>query len=415
MTGRHVRPTRMLLNVIVLCGALTVGLLLGEAGARLVLNPADFLSVTTVRDDVLGIRLAPGTTGFDEWGFRNPRVPGTAEIVAIGDSHTYGNNATMSESWPYVVSRVTGKSVYNLALGGYGPNQYFQLMQTRALKLRPRWVVCGLYLGDDFENAFLMSYGTAYWAGLRSEHRTAVDADIWRTTDESCATSPSCSISWHRRVRIWLSRHSVIYQLVVHGPILGRLKGTVQIRHAERRADDRTTSLTLADVGIEEAFRPVGIRDRLDQRSAAVREGMRITFELLGMMAKTCREHDCRLLVALIPTKETVFAEYMVREPRLHLRDVVLDLIDQEAHAKARLIEFLDHAGIAYVDALPALRQKVADGLYTRSDGDMHPNKNGYRIIGEVVGDFIGREGRASTGPESRRAEGRSLAEGPRR
>ena len=405
---------RVLANVVVLCVALTIGLLLGEGGARLVLNPADFLSVTTIRDDVLGIRVAPGTAGFDEWGFRNPRVPAAADIVAIGDSHTYGNNATMSESWPYVVGRLTGKSVYNLALGGYGPNQYFQLLQTRAVKLRPRWVVCGLYIGDDFENAFLMSYGKAYWAGLRSDLRTAVDADIWNATDESCASSPSCPRPWHRRARAWLSQYSVIYQLVVHGSMLGQLKGTLQIRDAARRADDRTTSLTVAEAGIEEAFRPVGIRDRLDQRSAAVREGMRITFELLGRMAQTCHAHGCRLIIALIPTKETVFAEYVTRDPRLHLRDVVRDLVTQEARAKARLVGFLDRAGIAYVDTLPALRGKVADRLYTRSDGDMHPNKNGYRIIGEAVAEFIERDQRAASEREIRSAQGPSPDGEPR-
>jgi hypothetical protein len=382
----------MLLNAVVLCVALTIGLLLGEGGARLVLNPADFLSVRTIRDDVLGIRVAPGTAGFDEWGFRNPRVPSAADIVAIGDSHTYGNNAKMADSWPYVVGRVTGKSVYNLALGGYGPNQYFELLRTRAVKLRPRWVVCGLYMGDDFENAFLMSYGKEHWTGLRSARRAAVDADIWKSTDESCASSPNCPRPWHRAPRIWLSQHSVIYQLIVHGPVLGTLKGTLQIRRAARRADDRTTSLRVSEAGIEEAFRPVGIRDRLDQRSAAVQEGMRITFDLLGMMARTCHERGCRLLVVLIPTKESVFAKYVAHDPGLYLRDVVLDLVTQEAHARARLVGFLDQAGIPYVDTLPALRRNVADRLYTRSDADMHPNRNGYRIIGEVVGEFIERD-----------------------
>ena len=80
------RMRRVLANVVVLCVALTIGLLLGEGGARLVLNPADFLSVTTIRDDVLGIRVAPGTAGFDEWGFRNPRVPAAADIE-IGRAH----------------------------------------------------------------------------------------------------------------------------------------------------------------------------------------------------------------------------------------------------------------------------------------------------------------------------------------
>ena len=400
---------RRLLNVVVLLVALAIGLLLSEGVARLALNPADFLSVATVRDDVLGIRVAPGTTGFDEWGFRNPRVPGVAEIVAIGDSHTYGNNATMSQSWPYVAGRVTGKSVYSLALGGYGPNQYFQLLKTRAVKLRPRWVVCGLYLGDDFENAFLMSYGKEYWAGLRSEKRGVVDADIWKDTDDSCAISPACARPRHRRLRVWLSQHSLVYRLVVHGPGVGRLKGTFQVRRAAAVADDRTASLIVADAGIEEAFRPVGIRARLDQSSAAVREGMRITFELLGMMAKTCHENGCRLLVALIPTKETVFAEYVIRSREMRLRDVIVDLVNQEARAKARLVEFLDRAGIAYVDTLPALRGKVAEQLYTRSDGDMHPNKNGYRVIGEVVGEFIAQDHRSATERESPRAAAREV------
>ena len=395
---------RVLSNIVVLLVALAIGLAAGEGVVRLILNPADFLSVTTIADEALGIRVAPGASGFDEWGFRNPRVPAAAEIVAVGDSHTYGHNARMVESWPYVVGRLTGRSVYNLALGGYGPNQYFHLLKTRALKLKPRWVVCGLYMGDDFENAFLMSYGTEYWASLRRDARAPVDADIWKTTDDSCAVSPNCVRPWHRRLRAWLSRHSIVYQLIVHGPGLGTLKETLQI-HFAARADAGTTSLIVPGAGIEEAFRPLGIRDRLDQRNTAVREGMRITFELLGKMAAMCRENGCRLLVVLIPTKETVFAEFFERDSYLPLKDVVSDLVTQEGQARVRLIEFLDHTGIAYVDSLPALRRRVGDRLYTRSDKDMHPNKNGYRIIGEVVGEFFGKDRRESVlqGAQGRR------------
>ena len=166
-------------NVILVAVSLAVAVLLSEAGARLFLNPADYLSATTVEDEILGIRIAPGAAGFDAWGFRNRSVPSTARIVAIGDSHTYGNNARMADAWPSVLASVTGWTVYNLGLGGYGPNQYYHLLMTRALKLKPRWIVCGLYMGDDFENAFLMSYGRDHWASLRRERWGEVDADIW--------------------------------------------------------------------------------------------------------------------------------------------------------------------------------------------------------------------------------------------
>ena len=47
--------------------------------------------------------------GFDQWGFRNREVPETADIVAVGDSHTYGNTARMVDSWPFVLGTLTGQ------------------------------------------------------------------------------------------------------------------------------------------------------------------------------------------------------------------------------------------------------------------------------------------------------------------
>ena len=96
-------------------------LLLSEIAARMILNPADYLTVEMVRDEVLGAVPSPSARGgFDAWGFRNPNVPDAAEIVAIGNSLTYGNTATMINSWPYVLARLSGRTVYNMGLGGYG-------------------------------------------------------------------------------------------------------------------------------------------------------------------------------------------------------------------------------------------------------------------------------------------------------
>jgi len=35
------------------------------------------------------------------------------------------------------------------------------------------------------------------------------------------------------------------------------------------------------------------------------------------------------------------------------------------------------------------LKQSVGQGLYARSAGDMHPNKNGYHVIGESVAEYL--------------------------
>src|SRR5690349_5703631 len=137
-------------NSGVLLLTVAIGLVLWEVGSRLVLTPADSRSVGMVLDPVYGASPAPPVrAGFDALGFRNRSVPKTADVVAIGDSQTYGNAATMDDSWPYALGRMLGRNVYNMGLGGYGPNQYLEILKTKALPLKPQMVICGLSVTDD--------------------------------------------------------------------------------------------------------------------------------------------------------------------------------------------------------------------------------------------------------------------------
>ncbi len=368
---------RIIANCAVFGVSAGLAALLCELAARVFLNPADYLSVEMKEDPVLGAvpSLNSQGSGLDRWGFRNRGVPATVDIVALGDSHTYGNTATMEDSWPYVLGRLTGRTVYNMGQGGYGPNQYYHLLKSKALGLKPRTVVCGLYMGDDFENAFLITYGLSHWAHLRRLSSGQVQYDIWGTAPR---------LSWQKRIRVWLSRHSVAYQLVFHGPLMGHLQGEFQIRNAARLYDS-ATSLNIPGSNILEAFRPKSMLLRIDQENPAVREGMRITFCLLKDMDEMCRRSGVRFLVAVIPTKETVFSDEFARDATVPQREVVSRLVANERLARERTFRFLEESGISYVDTLPALKASRGQALYARTAADMHPSKNGYRVIAEAV------------------------------
>jgi hypothetical protein len=372
-------------NVGIFVVSIGIALLLCEWVARLALNPSDYLKLEIVKDDVLGGVPSPSAmAGFDRWGFRNREVPKTADIVAVGDSHTYGNMAKMEESWPYVLGRLSGRSVYNMAMGGYGPNQYFYLSTTKALSLKPRMLIWGLYMGDDFENAFSITYGLDHWAYLRDlPAQTAADVDTW--------DSP-VNPSWSKNVRTWLSRHSVLYELVFHAGIGGRVQGEFQIRNAAQLYPGVATSLVVPEKNILEAFRPKNMLSRLDQENPNVREGMRITFELLREMSELCRQKQVDFLVVVIPTKEMVFSNYVEHNSKLPLSEVLDRLAVNEQLARERTFSFLSVSGIHYVDALPALKGSVEHQLYARTAGDMHPNKNGYRVIAEAVFEAVRHE-----------------------
>lgn len=379
----HSRPLvsrAVLIKVMTLGVSLALGVFGCEVLSRFALNPADFLSPRMVKDDVLGITVAPHSSGFDEWGFRNREVPRIADVVTVGDSHTYGNTSKMDDAWPSVVARATKLQVYNLGLGGYGPNQYYHLLTTKGLKLHPKWVVCGIYMGDDFENAFMITYGLDHWASLRKGQWKDINPDIWG------AAAPPV---WGADIRNWLSEHSMVYRLIFHSPVFAILKEAVRFNQVSEKIDPYATALIVEDQNIREAFRPIGMAERLDKNSGPVQEGMRITFHLLKEMDRACKQAGCTFLTVIIPTKETVFAEYIAKDPHLHLRDALEQVIVNEQSVKKDLVEFLSSEGIAHVDALPALRRSVKDQLYAQTTRDMHPGKNGYRVIGDTVVEYL--------------------------
>jgi hypothetical protein len=219
-----------------------------------------------------------------------------------------------------------------------------------------------------------MTYGLPHWARLRGMPADKVDFDIW---------GADVAPSWHRRLRSWLSTHSVAYQLIVHGPLLGRLVGTANLTSA--RSSNDVAVITVPDKLILEAFRPKGLLRGLDQDSPQVREGMRITFKLLAEMNDMCRQKGVRFGVVVIPTKESVFAEYLEHNSALALSPVLDQLLANERLARDRTFQFLADAGIAAVDTLPALKRAREGELYARTASDMHPGANGYRVIGEAV------------------------------
>jgi hypothetical protein len=372
---------KLLINIIVFVVSVGVGLLLCEFFARLALNPSDFLSLEVVSDPVLGWVPSPSAmAGFDKWGFRNRSVPETSDIVAVGDSHTYGNTARMVDSWPYVLGRLIGRQAYNMGLGGYGPNQYFYLSKTKALNLKPRMIVWGLYMGDDFENAFSITYGLDYWAYMRKLPPQKVEPNI--------SEAPPID-TWAKRIRVWLSRHSVVYQLAFHSGFGGQLQGEIQIKNAAQLYPGLATSLIVPEKNILEAFRPRGLLFGLDEENPNVREGIRITFELLKEMSEICRQNQIQFIVVVIPTKEMVFSEYLEHNSKLPLDDVIDKLLVNERLAEAETFKFMTDNNISYVDPLPALKRSVGQGLYARTAADMHPNRNGYRVIGEAVAEHL--------------------------
>lgn len=339
--------------------ALLVVAILGEVAARLAFRSGDLLTPALVRNDALGTRVRPGTAGFDAWGFRNGAVPERADVVAVGDSFTYGSGTSRGDAWPGQLARILGTSVYNLGMPAWGPDQYDCALRTFGLRLAPRVAVIGVYPGDDLRDAIM--------TGSPPACERLDPAGVARLDREPIAVSSAPRFLGSLRDR--LARRSALYQAVKLGlPGLARsISSSLVIGNEYVSRDVRGHRVVLRTESWLEGH-PQLVDDGLEKALAA-----------LGRTAQACHARRIACVAVLIPSREAVYGELAADAPGIK------QVTAAEATAVARLAAALRDRVIV-VDALPALRQAVADGLVLfPASEDINLNAEGQRVIAETV------------------------------
>lgn len=337
-----------------------VGLWLTESVARLFLKPVDFLQPRLVKDERLGHRIAPGSAGHDAWGFRNLAVPPHADVVAVGDSQTYGVAAPRPLAWPAQLARISGLSVYNMGLGAYGPRQYEILVREYAPRLQPRIVVVGVYMGNDLYDA---AAGTAEDGPGGVPAATVADRRLLRG------------------LRDFLSENSVVYRAttLLGGDLLRRCEGPRGLAGAAgpeilRRADGK------AITGLTPTLRLLA----LDHQSAQTSRGLQALAEAIRNASDSCGDHGIRFLVAVIPTKESAY-RMLIERDGLQVSDAVRRVWAEETEVREAFASGLATRAIAWVDVLPALQRATLEKTTYPSNDDGHPNGAGYAAIATAI------------------------------
>lgn len=346
-----------------------------------------------VPDEQMIVRGNPLRPDVDSAGYRNPIRPVTANYVALGDSQTWGPDEAQ-DSWPNVLAKITGRSVYNMSLPGYGPLHYL-LKIDEALRLRPQLIIVAPYFGNDFYDDFLLLQrhlelaekfphqlvSEALEAEKRSPIQVEVD-DLFSAGESSGAREmPPSSI------RTWISSHVRLYGLL--RAVNHRFQRQEVTPMVSRKLEVAVTALTpkrrqYASVLNGPDWKTVltaPYRNRvLDDGDPRIRLGFELARFAVGQIAERCHAAGTDLLVVLIPTKEMVFYPH-VTNPKDHPQ--LDEVIANESRLKSEWTAELDRNGIDYVDVTSALRQTQTQPYPEDFDG--HPTAAGHHIIGAEV------------------------------
>jgi hypothetical protein len=395
-------------------GLVLFGLVLSEVVLQLICaiypaaNDLIFLSrdqtPLTISGGPLGHQGNPERYDHDVRGYRNVAALETAEIVAIGDSHTYGGGVRRERAWPFLVQEATGLKTYNMGLGGYGPAHYL-LQLDQAMDMKPKLVIFGIYFGNDFHDSFRLAMTNESIGRFLTEEELAtiyeleeasalsdITSELFQggqsESEDKVNESDSLQVAVYRW-RLFLSERSALYGIARAVKNLMLPESTIlssdfaaakaalskeQLKYSSVFEDDRSgwrTIFTSPHRGL--------VNNRLDPR---IDIGYGITFDVLLAAHQRTAESDVELLVILLPTKESVFSG-VVDDPNEHLG--YKELVNDEKRNREELVQYMRQHRIDFIDLLPILMSQVDQSYFESADG--HPNMRGHEVIsGAVIG-----------------------------
>ena len=350
-------------------------LLVTEAGLRL-FTPFPIYSdrANRVDDPYLIYRLSSSLKDADENGFRNPVVPDKVDIATLGDSHTYGFNVGSEHSWPQQLAKMSGMTVYNFGMGGYGSLQYYYQIG-EAIKLKPKYVILALYLPNDLNDVCKTIIKLPYWQTWAEEH--GFDTN-------SCYESGKPHLPYQPPKRN-------LIDLLRENTAIGSLVSYVWKLATERFnrgvdgevlavEDENNPTLIKTDEG--EGLSGIEFMD-LGRRKISL--GYEITRYILKEAKSRCDANNIQFSVVFIPSKVRVYFNYL-QARRSQLHDGYYKLVANEKNLLDRFSSMLDKLSVRHVDAGPYVLLKLNNtrGVYMHSSDD-HPLTPGYSAYAEAV------------------------------
>lgn len=331
------------LRLTAVCISFLAASLFAEVGLRCFTHfPVNMPSNMVPHPD-LGYVLDPNSPDVDANGFRNPEVLTQADIVAIGDSHTQGLNAASQYAWPQLLGEQTKQTVYNMGVRGYGPLQYDRLIDA-ALALKPKQVVIGLYLGNDLGDVS---------RGIRERH---------------------CEQDIDNQFRHTLKYHTAAGSAMSHW-----LKQSAWCRSAGFQISHPTNPTFVAEQRIR------FLTEDMDLAAPNIKRAFTDALQILKHANDRCDASGTRMLVSLIPTRESVYCHC----PTVNLDSLPSELtvlLQHEERLRATLKSSLAAAEIETLDLLPSLVSEMSSGTQVYSAHDEgHPLVGGYRVYARAV------------------------------
>ena len=339
-----------------------------------------------IHHEELGYVMDVNMKEIDGHGFRNNILP-SIDVIAVGDSHTYGFNVSSDNSWPKLLGQKVSKNVYNFGIAGYGILQYEYLIN-KSIELNPKVILLGLYLGNDLNDFCNPIFSNQYWVSRAKKYDIDFSSCAKPINVEhasSAAENNMRGVSIKRWLKDNLATTSIAWNYYSNYYTLKRVEDYNDSTIKNIEDDEITDGIVINKINIKTVIRYKRIRTRgymMDISNPHIQAAFEALKKILFEAKRNAELSDIRFGVLFIPSRERVHYKYLLQMD-YGIPEEYKGLVDNEDGLKENISSFLENTGIAYVDVLPDMESALVKHGNIYPVLDEHPIEIGHKIYAE--------------------------------
>jgi hypothetical protein len=298
----------------------------------------------------------------DENGFRHNHPAASADVVVIGDSYiAIGENE--ADTFGRRLQALSGLSVQNLGMGGYGPFQYLEVLRRYGLPKKPKYALFCFYEGNDIRDirGYVTWKRTGRYNGRYFTARPFLSRYVTALTDE---------VEYVRgvgRTALQLARNKL------HPPRIHPDVAVIELGHETHhvlfyhKADPRPADEIL--------------------RSAEWRH-------LTGILADfkhLSEQHGAAPIIVYIPSMAHIYAEYSTEESGENWLKIRAQQVRAGGNMEEAMARISSELQMELVSLTPAFAAAAGEGKLLYYPFDAHWNSIGRDVAATFVASILSR------------------------
>jgi hypothetical protein len=298
----------------------------------------------------------------DKNGFRFNVPADSSDLVILGDSYiAFAENE--ADPFGRRLQRLSGLTIQNLGVGGYGPYQYLEVFKRYGVAQKPKRALFCFYEGNDIRDmrSYLVWKQTGKYNG-RYFHQPFWGRYLTAVTDE---------ISYLQSA-FWM-----------------------QVQLAENKFYSEKIHPDVADVNIGHKNYPMLFYHRADTRPPDEIERSKELQQLKAILAEfrdISAQHGIQPMIMFIPSMVHIYAEHSTEQSGRNWLKVRSEQIADKANMEIAVSRVANELQIPLTSLSPAFEAAARDGKLLYYPFDAHWNSTGREVAAEFVAEVLKSE-----------------------